>query len=376
MILPLFLGIMIYALFRNTSGLIVSEYWGLHSENKANFSIPNFIKYNLPDGLWLFAFTNAIIFIWKSELNRQSIIWICSIPIIAFSTEILQAKKLFIGTYDAMDLAVYSIASFLSFKLCKIKFLFSINNLNKMKNIQKHLLSFLVLASAIALLLASSPQKKTVKMSFTFDHAPKGTVAPGSADISIALVKPYFADDWKILENIDLFSRYRDGLNGDVEELLIAKGFTLKGPYDQKADMTYTDKKTAALALDIRIIPSINKSALKSTGSVKHGFHYSGLLIFGGRIELSAYEPLSGEKVWSKSAELPTQNNIAVITDRAYTGEATLLDLFEDGGFYNPIGQAMQKSYDTALNKLEGYIEKEEFRALLPQVKELKNRKN
>ena len=246
-----------------------------------------------------------------------------------------------------------------------------------MKARQKHLLSSLAIAFALTLFFGSSPAKKTLKMSYSFDHAPKGTVAPGSADISIGLVKPYFAEDWKSVENIDLFSRYRDGLSGDVEELLIAKGFTLKGPFDQKADMTYTDKKTAALALDIKIIPRIDGwKTLKSNGSIKRGFHYSGLLIFVGRIELSAYEPLTGEKVWSKSAELPQQSNISVTTDKLYSGEVTLSDLFDDGGFYNPIGLAMQKSYDTALNKLEGYIDKEEFRALLPQVKELKGRKN
>jgi hypothetical protein len=122
---PLLLGLIIYFLFRKTSGLVVSEYFGWVWSNKVVFSAPNFIRYNLPDGLWLYAFTNAIIQVWKRELSKNSIIWICLIPFIGFATEILQAKQLFIGTYDSMDLVAYLTAFTLSLKQCKIKFLSS-----------------------------------------------------------------------------------------------------------------------------------------------------------------------------------------------------------------------------------------------------------
>jgi hypothetical protein len=118
---PLLLGLIIYFLFRKTSGLLFSEYMGLNWTNKIAFSAPNFIKYNLPDGLWSYASTNAIIQIWKHELSKNSIFWICLIPFMGITTEILQAQQLFMGTYDSMDLVAYLIAFIASLKQCKIK---------------------------------------------------------------------------------------------------------------------------------------------------------------------------------------------------------------------------------------------------------------
>lgn len=123
-VLPLVLGIFIYAFFRKALGFTIIDFWGLNELPKASFSIPNFVKYNLPDGLWLYAFMNAIILVWKSELNSKSAIWIFTIPTIGFLTELLQAKQLFIGTYDVMDLIAYATAMLLSLNQCKIKFFF------------------------------------------------------------------------------------------------------------------------------------------------------------------------------------------------------------------------------------------------------------
>jgi hypothetical protein len=253
-----------------------------------------------------------------------------------------------------------------------------------MKNVHKHLLSFLVVACASVFLLGSATTKSIPKMSFLFDHAPKGASAPGSAGISLGLIKPYYADEYKSYSSVDLFNRYQEGLSGDVQELLLAKGFTMKEPYDNLADMTYTDKKTTQLILEIRILPKIDTKDLRSvesgllasalTGDNRKAYRFQGVISLGGRIELTAYEPMTREKLWAKSAELPPQNNIEVKTEHAYYS-ATVLGLMEEPSFYNPIGQAMQKSYETVLNKMENYIDVDEFKALLPQIKELKNRK-
>jgi hypothetical protein len=248
-----------------------------------------------------------------------------------------------------------------------------------MKNVQRQLLSSLIVAFACALLLGSGLTKPIISQLFTFDYTPKGHAESGSAGMSIGLIKPYYADEYKKSVRSDLFARYQQGLAGDVQEVLIrAKGFTMKAPYDNLADMTYTDKKTTHLILEIKISPQFDTKSLrayaKSTINGMMGYRYEGNVSLGGRIELVAYEPMTHERLWSKSAELPLQNNIEVKTVYAYTA-ATGDDLLEDVGFYNPIGQAMQQSYETVLSKIEKYIDVEELKALLPQIKELKNRK-
>ena len=120
--LPLIIGCGIYVLLRKSSVFYI-ENWIPY--NLPNIKIVEFIKYNLPDGLWLYSLTSCMISLWGNELNRQSIIWICSIPILGFLTEILQANYLFQGTYDTNDVIAYGVASFLSFQQCKVKYIFS-----------------------------------------------------------------------------------------------------------------------------------------------------------------------------------------------------------------------------------------------------------
>jgi hypothetical protein len=112
---PLLLGLIIYFLFRKTSGLVVSQYFGWVWANKVVFSAPNFIRYNLPDGLWLYSFTSAQQTIWGEEITLKNLIWVLLVPIIAFLSELLQSLGLVRGTFDFLDLVIYAIATIAAF---------------------------------------------------------------------------------------------------------------------------------------------------------------------------------------------------------------------------------------------------------------------
>lgn len=121
-VIPLTVGILLYVFFRKTADLQIVTFWGFNGLPKAAFSMPHFFTYNLPDGLWLYAFTNAIILVWESELNSKSAVWIFTIPAIGFLTELLQAQQLFMGTYDLMDLVAYAVAMLFALNSAKFNF--------------------------------------------------------------------------------------------------------------------------------------------------------------------------------------------------------------------------------------------------------------
>lgn len=70
--------------------------------------ILDYIKYNLPDGLWTFAFANYLFYIWQDSTNKRiKRIWF-SIPIIvSFIFEFSQIN-LIGGTFDIVDLMAYT----------------------------------------------------------------------------------------------------------------------------------------------------------------------------------------------------------------------------------------------------------------------------
>jgi hypothetical protein len=111
-LIPLLSGVLIYALWR---GIAIAS-----SKPLFVFNIPYWLKYNLPDGLWLYALLSSLNIIWNNKPSPSLLIWVISITLLSISTEFLQKKKLIPGTYDTGDIIAYVIAS----TICLLRFLY------------------------------------------------------------------------------------------------------------------------------------------------------------------------------------------------------------------------------------------------------------
>ena len=116
-LLPLFMGVMIYMLFR-TENLIMFEwsnylFMGATIDFLREFTLsvrllfPAWFLFSLPDGLWMFSYVSLILHIWNNEIKKQNLFWVISIPIVAILSELGQLLKIVPGTYDAIDLVFY-----------------------------------------------------------------------------------------------------------------------------------------------------------------------------------------------------------------------------------------------------------------------------
>lgn len=70
--------------------------------------IPNFIKFSLPDGLYVAAYILIMDYIWQDDENFIKHIVISSVPLFTIISEILQYFKLVKGTFDNIDLIFYT----------------------------------------------------------------------------------------------------------------------------------------------------------------------------------------------------------------------------------------------------------------------------
>lgn len=79
------------------------------------------VKYNLPDALWLFAYMFLVDTIWNGSNAKVSFVFIFSMPIVALISEILQYYNLLPGVFDWIDIAsyVFAILLFIILKLIK-----------------------------------------------------------------------------------------------------------------------------------------------------------------------------------------------------------------------------------------------------------------
>ena len=116
--LPLFLGIIIYAFWR---GFYLIDPARKIFPLICNVQPPNWVKYNLPDGLWMYSFLSTFFIIWRDHLSKHFIAWILLAIILSFFLEILQAKHIVPGTFDWYDLLAYVLSAFI-FGATKIRF--------------------------------------------------------------------------------------------------------------------------------------------------------------------------------------------------------------------------------------------------------------
>lgn len=105
-------------------GIIIYAFWrGLYLIDPAEktfplFSvkhIPEWIKYNLPDGLGFYALLSTLVFIWDKKTSAHFLLWLLLTIILIYFSEVLQAYNLIHGTFDWNDLIAYSIAIFFFF---------------------------------------------------------------------------------------------------------------------------------------------------------------------------------------------------------------------------------------------------------------------
>lgn len=123
-VLPLFLGGIIYILFRTDTLLMFSWFksFGLgevitnwRKSTFQKYDIPLVLIYSLPDSLWVYSFSNIMLQVWQYNLSLNSIFWLLFVPIVAIFSEVGQFFNLISGTFDLTDLVFVCIALSMSY---------------------------------------------------------------------------------------------------------------------------------------------------------------------------------------------------------------------------------------------------------------------
>jgi hypothetical protein len=123
--LTLLTGGMIYIFFRADSLRMFSWFDAIEITSAVDLvrmksmqysgALPDWLVYSAPDGLWMFSATSLMLVVWRFRISIETLAWLSVIPFISIGSEIGQAWHLVKGTFDAVDLAVYSFGAILPF---------------------------------------------------------------------------------------------------------------------------------------------------------------------------------------------------------------------------------------------------------------------
>lgn len=122
---PVILGGLIYLTYRtdtlfmfswfNKIGLLDSIGLLRSNQQLQNLTIPSWVKFSLPDALWLFSFNYVLLTLWNFKINSQSAFWLFLAPTIGLFSEIGQLMGIIPGTFDSVDLLLLFIATVIPF---------------------------------------------------------------------------------------------------------------------------------------------------------------------------------------------------------------------------------------------------------------------
>ncbi len=114
-LLALAAGGMIYMLYRTREMLVfrLTDYLGISSwihrmrEHAPVLSVPEWVIYSLPGGLWTAAYILIMDAITHRWTQKRRLLWTMSIPMMGVASEILQALGWLPGTFDIIDALCY-----------------------------------------------------------------------------------------------------------------------------------------------------------------------------------------------------------------------------------------------------------------------------
>ena len=221
-------------------------------------------------------------------------------------------------------------------------------------------------------------QKKPVITKFGNNNFSKNLKKEAQTNLVIGIVDP----ETSVAGSQELAS----ALSTSISEIVSAKGFKLKGPFESFDDITYRDKKMIYLVFKPKLTLNIKDTQTKYERHSKYT-HQEGHITVTGNLVISVDEPMTGQTFIKKRINLSDLGiSVAYIkewnsrsTNSGITGMLldsvdTTPDTLIDNKDY-ALAQANSEVYKKVMAKIEQFIDREEIISFKPDILKLKGLK-
>ncbi len=205
---------------------------------------------------------------------------------------------------------------------------------------------------------------------------------PGSVKLTVAVVSPVYVE--KLPEQYSTLGKsFANSLGASLDEIIVAKGMTAKGPYEDLNIMTYPDKQASNLTLSPEVAITFSRATpVGSANTVFVTVRGSNVLCdvtkvemgVGGWISMVLREPLSGEKMWVKKLELQKETVSFEVAYRkmqpGQTRPQVVYDTRQDA-----VALALNKMYPIILKTAWSYLDTNEMLVVNKRSEEVRKLK-
>lgn len=251
--------------------------------------------------------------------------------------------------------------------------------------------TFLFVISSIGFATAKLSQEEIAMYVASFNYTPDSQAAAGSAGVTFVVANTAYqtsAKDTKPWFMYPQFENLHKAIAEDLTKLLVAKGFSVRGPFDSYDLIPYPDKK----AIDLYLIPTISLSF--KTPEETYSLEDIKIQV-NGTMNLKILEITTRELMWAKSipfkfefpCKQPGQSGLNVESIHWGEGVASSKDVdntkmkkqitsLELGPHsMNEIAKGIEKQYPELMATISKLIDPEEMRMLKKQCQEIRSKK-
>ena len=253
-----------------------------------------------------------------------------------------------------------------------------------MKKISLRLLLLLLFTlSSFFVSAQKSKSSSEPRYSPKYSYEPPKRESVASADIIIALMKPMFLLGDYNGNNEEPYTKFSSKMVNDIEALLTAKGYKVRGPFSSRDEMVFNDKQNSDFTLEISIDYNAEvqrnwKSHFSIIGSYFTYSVKSGNVNITASVVMTAISNFTGEKLWKKNLDLGAKSFSYTGSTRWDSQSITFRrELTEDNNFWNPYTKQLETVYGEALSTLWKQFDVNEMKYVAKEAnKEKEKNKN
>ncbi len=219
-----------------------------------------------------------------------------------------------------------------------------------------------------------------------FNYAPDSQGTPGLAGVTFAVGNVVYRVDRQMpWPTFPQFANLGKAIKEDLTELLVAKGFTVRGPFDSYDVIPYSDKK----AIDLWLAPTMElsvelkdrKEEVESIWAAPPISNLTGNAVVSGKIVLELREVVTNELMWSKSIPFTDTFPYSLRVSEYVSGRYIESEggpnraPFDYAYIMNGVVRAVEKQYPELMVTIFKLIDPEEMRVIKKECLELKSKK-
>ncbi len=234
----------------------------------------------------------------------------------------------------------------------------------------------------------------------TFDFTPPDVSDAGSAEVGFLVTNATISTELdsytlggygEAQNHPPMFRIFARNMASDFEEILVARGYPVRGPFGSFQAIPFPDRDASDLVLtaDVRLVPEFEQLTVKEyvggldalttvLGGSRSGpteCLVSGTLEIQARITLRIAESVTNELMWTRSIDLGSVKADLEPSGTYLAQELTLANLLKQKNrFYSDLRAALEDQYTQVMQTAWDFLNPTEMQTVSNQAQKVRDR--